>query len=378
MSRSTAIEMWKSGRSPASSVVRGWSHSSRIASRPLTMADAGDRAATGRQHVLAVAGGVDEGVGQGLHRQRRDRFVDARRTREVGVLEAARAIADGSLGAQAVGARVGPDQLPVGHPELVVGFDRHLAVGGHDLGVARVADDGLHRRQLLAARGLRPFLDAQTEGREAQLGVAHEVEQLGDRRQAGIERRDLRESPSVRPGGQGGGTIPQTRLGHRADCSRRGWWRDASPDLGLDRLRHGRYISHHDIACRDRSAHDREGTQMPTTRRTVAIVAGPVLAVLVAASVIAGPPAPNHASATFVDATGAADRLGQAHGGSRGRRPRQRPRQGPVRRACTASTSTPSDPARRRSPPPAATTTRSATSTVSTTRTAPMPATCRT
>ena len=37
VSRSTAIEMWKSGRSPASSVVRGWSHSSRIASRPPTM-----------------------------------------------------------------------------------------------------------------------------------------------------------------------------------------------------------------------------------------------------------------------------------------------------------------------------------------------------
>ena len=37
VSRSTAIEMWKSGRSPASSVVRGWSHSRRIASRPPTM-----------------------------------------------------------------------------------------------------------------------------------------------------------------------------------------------------------------------------------------------------------------------------------------------------------------------------------------------------
>ena len=60
---------------------------------------------------------------------------------------------------------------------------------------------------------------------------------------------------------------------------------------------------------------------MFTTRRSVAVVAGPVLAVLIAASVIAGPPAPNHASATFVDATGAVlgwvrlteDRAGDVH-----------------------------------------------------------------
>ena len=39
--------------------------------------DAGDLTRAGGQHVLAVAGGVDERLGQGLHRQRRERLVDA-------------------------------------------------------------------------------------------------------------------------------------------------------------------------------------------------------------------------------------------------------------------------------------------------------------
>ena len=60
---------------------------------------------------------------------------------------------------------------------------------------------------------------------------------------------------------------------------------------------------------------------MRSTRRTAAIVVGPVLAVLLAASVAAGPSGARHAAGTFVDATGATvgwvqmtqDRTGLVH-----------------------------------------------------------------
>ena len=44
---------------------------------------------------------------------------------------------------------------------------------------------------------------------------------------------------------------------------------------------------------------------MPSIRRPAALVAGPTLAVLVAASVVAGPSAAPHASGTFINASGA-------------------------------------------------------------------------
>lgn len=44
---------------------------------------------------------------------------------------------------------------------------------------------------------------------------------------------------------------------------------------------------------------------MSSIRRTAAIVVGPVLALLVATTVAAGPASPRHAHGTFVDATGA-------------------------------------------------------------------------
>ena len=215
VSRSTAIEMWKSGRSPGSSVVRGWSHSSRIASRPDDDVGAADQAAAGREHVLAVAGRVDERVGKGLHRQRGDRLVDLRRAGQVRVVQAARAVADGALGAQAVGAGVRADDLAVGDPDLVFGSCRVRRAGRRDLRLARMAQHAVHRDDVLAARGLGPLLDAQAQRLEAHLGVAHEVEQLGDRRQGLGEGGDLGEPPTGRPDRDDGGAVPEAGLGHR-------------------------------------------------------------------------------------------------------------------------------------------------------------------
>ncbi len=44
---------------------------------------------------------------------------------------------------------------------------------------------------------------------------------------------------------------------------------------------------------------------MPSVRRSTALVAGPALALLVAATVVAGPVSPRHADGTFVTASGA-------------------------------------------------------------------------
>ena len=90
----------------------------RLAAR--TDVRAGDDAAAGRQHVLAVAGRMDERVGQRLERERGERLVDLREAREVRVGEAARAVADRALGPEAVDAGVGPDEIAVGDPDLVV------------------------------------------------------------------------------------------------------------------------------------------------------------------------------------------------------------------------------------------------------------------
>ena len=145
-----------------------------------------------------------------------------------------------------MGARVRPNDLAVGDPQLVVGLDGSAFMGRHDLGVAGMAQDRVHRRHVLAARRPGSLLDAQAEGGEPELGVAHEVEQLPDGRQVGAERDDLRQPATVHSGGQGGGAIPQAGLGHRADCSRR-----CSPPAVLDTAAVEGYISHYDIAMYD-------------------------------------------------------------------------------------------------------------------------------
>ena len=78
-----------------------------------------------------------------------------------------------------------------------------------------MADHDVHLDGVLAPRGPRPLDDPHPERREAELGVAHELEQLGDAGEAGRQSRDGREPTAVHGGGQGGGAIPDPRLGHR-------------------------------------------------------------------------------------------------------------------------------------------------------------------
>ncbi len=232
VSRSTASEMWKSGRSPASSVVRGMV---ALEQDRLATGDddrAGHRAAAGRQHVLAIPGRMDEGIGQGLGRQRRDRLVDLRRAREVVIVEAARPVPDRSLGAQPMDARVGSDEVAVRDPDLVLSADAFARLHRGDPRIARMAQDGVHRHQVLAARRAGAFLDPQAQRSEASLGVAHEVEQLGDRRQLAAEGDHLGQSAAINGGRDHGGAIPESAVGHRADCSGRSGW-DVSPRPGL-------------------------------------------------------------------------------------------------------------------------------------------------
>ena len=70
--------------------------------------------------------------------------------------------------------------------------------------------------------------DPHPECREPQFGVAHEVEQLGDRGQGGGEGRHCRQAPFAGLDGEGG-AVPQACLGHRAGLYRAGW----APGSGL-------------------------------------------------------------------------------------------------------------------------------------------------
>jgi len=95
----------------------------RITKSGLAARDLGgarDLAGARGEHVLAVAGGMDEQVGDGLHLQLRPRLVHLGRARQVVVVEAADAGADGALGASAARCGERAHGLAVAGPDLVV------------------------------------------------------------------------------------------------------------------------------------------------------------------------------------------------------------------------------------------------------------------
>jgi hypothetical protein len=71
----------------------------------------------------------------------------------------------------------------------------------------------IHGGERLAAGRERPLVDPHAERPEAELGVAHEREQLGDGRQGRWERHDLREAAG-RIDGHERGAVPEAS-GHR-------------------------------------------------------------------------------------------------------------------------------------------------------------------
>ena len=144
-----------------------------------------------------------------------DRLVDLEVPGKSGSLQAARPVADGSLGPQRVGRGVGPDELAVGDPDLVRPADLGARLAGHDLGRPGVAEHDVDLGGVFAASGPGPLDDPQPQRREAGLGVTHEVEQLVDAGQAGRERGDGREPPAIDGGRDGSGAVPQARVGHR-------------------------------------------------------------------------------------------------------------------------------------------------------------------
>src|SRR3954462_14653664 len=93
-----------------------------------------------------------------------------------------------------------PDRLPVGDPELVACGRASTGFGAHDASVAGMPDRDVHRDELLTASRKRALLDPHPERFESPLRVAHEREQLLDRRQAGVERDDLRSREATADG----------------------------------------------------------------------------------------------------------------------------------------------------------------------------------
>ena len=70
---------------------------------------------------------------------------------EVAVGQPARPVADRSLGAQAVGARIGPDELAIGDPDLVFGPRAVDVMGRRDPRVARMTQQDVgHRDEVVA------------------------------------------------------------------------------------------------------------------------------------------------------------------------------------------------------------------------------------
>ena len=114
------------------------------------------------------------------HRQRRDRLVDLGAAREVRVVQAARPISNRALGPEPVNARVGPHDLTIRDPDLVVAADRDRFTARGHAGVTRVAKHQVHRRPGLTAGRGGLLNDAHAQRRKTQFGVAHELEQLGD------------------------------------------------------------------------------------------------------------------------------------------------------------------------------------------------------
>src|SRR5258706_6018708 len=243
---------------------------------------------------------MDERRGQALRRQRGERRVDAVRARQVARLAAAdpddRA-PDGTLGAEPVRCAVGPDDLPVGDPELVVRRRPEGRLAGGHPRVIRVPERDLRDRDLLAGDAEAVLLDAHPEGVEPELGVAHEREELGHGRERVSRERDqfgTRTAPDRHR--QVGGAVPDAARGHGRDCSG-----------GLDMLvRSGVYIVTRYIDNRYIIMRVQEGAMISLRRLTVTV--GLLGAALALAGAFAAPSVAGgatQASATIVDASGA-------------------------------------------------------------------------
>ena len=86
--------------------------------------------------------------------------------------------------------------------------------------MAGMADRDVHRREGLTAGGEGALLDPHPERREAELGIAHEGEQLGDARQGRREGHDLGVAAGSIDGHERG-PVPEA-CGHRAGLSHAG------------------------------------------------------------------------------------------------------------------------------------------------------------
>ena len=168
------------------------------------------------EDVLAVAGRMDEKIRQRLHGQSRARPVDARHAGKVPV-QAAHGMANRPLGAELVLSGVGPNRLTVGDPEVEVAGYAALGLRGGDARLAGMAHQEIHHDEVVAARRGGVLLDPHAQCVEAQFGIAHEGEQLGDGRDARFERDHLRPwPPAFARGGHERSAIPGARLRHRA------------------------------------------------------------------------------------------------------------------------------------------------------------------
>ena len=213
VSRSKATSSRWSGRSPAISIVRGWSHGheDRLAARHGP--GAGHRGSARRQDVLAEAAGMDEGVGQRVGRQGRERRYGRDvpgRSRPASPTGPART---GRLGPEAVPAAVAADRLAVARARCRGSWSRAGRAGSP----SPARGPGWRSEDLVDAERLAPgdpgpLLEAEAEGREAELGVAGEGEQRrqvrdGPARAARSRGRDVRRAPRARarrgPSGRG-------------------------------------------------------------------------------------------------------------------------------------------------------------------------------
>ena len=86
---------------------------------------------------------------------------------------------------------------------------------GRHLGVADMAEQDVELDRVLAAGRGRLLEDAHPQRREAQLRVAHEVEQLLDRWQGRGQRRHGGQASLAGLDGEGR-AVPEACIGHRA------------------------------------------------------------------------------------------------------------------------------------------------------------------
>ena len=177
----------------------------------------GDEAAPRPEDVLAVARRVDEQLRQRLRLERRHRAVDARGSRQVLAVRAAHDWSHRPTSADLAARDVGLDRGPVCQPHLV-GADPPLGPRGEGPRPARVGERCLNRGDVLSACRGGALLDPHAQGGKAELRVAHEREQVGDRRDRLAQRGDLRAGGAVGGDGEGAGAVPGAGGGHGADC----------------------------------------------------------------------------------------------------------------------------------------------------------------